>query len=562
MSRARLLLINDTGEISQEFEIGQPNIIIGRSPQSNVVIDNSDVSRAHAQIVSTPNGFFVSDMGSTNGTFLNGAVIKAKQMFQLKSNDQVNLGNVSLMFQIVPDTFPNLEPTPEMASSDFNSNFNQNQNQVPTDDYSYNSSQTYSNQPIQPEEYSYPGTSFSSTNYSSTPVETFHEQQEYIGEFPSQNFQEKESFGQNQSSFNQNSNNLNSHPYEQGAYTATNSYAEAAPSRPSEQAFTQYNSSQETLNQPTYIPPFPAPNQNAAFSSSQAAVDPTSFFPQTAVPTAVPQAALSDEELKLAMEIFGEENNKSKAVKKDPVKWAGWDKTGLFKQNPIAPKTTKSAASEISEDELFNQVFGGSNSTFIPGGAFDDPLANKQVDFPSTNIPNTSNSLSPVPSNFPVPIAKEQKALLPPNNQDFLFPNLEQETNSFPVPTPNQSSRGQQYVVDTESYYYPTASTNNEALFQKENYSYDGNQNSEEDPFNALKYSEEDSIFSKFKNSPQQTYSPEELKEKLRRETQLHPETKPNLQTIIKNYALPIGLIVGAVVFAVFMYFRNSGLFG
>lgn len=109
MSRARLLLITPEGDISAEFELKESNVVIGRSPQANLVIADSDVSRTHAQIVNTIQGFFVSDMGSTNGTYLNGVPIEPKQMFQLKSNDQVNLGRVSLLFQVVSDSLPSLE---------------------------------------------------------------------------------------------------------------------------------------------------------------------------------------------------------------------------------------------------------------------------------------------------------------------------------------------------------------------------------------------------------------------------------------------------------------------
>jgi pSer/pThr/pTyr-binding forkhead associated (FHA) protein len=123
MSRARLLLITPEGDITEEFKLDGPNVIIGRAPQSNVIIANTDVSRLHAQIVSTPNGYFVSDMGSTNGTFLNGSLIKPKQMFQLKSNDQVNLGRVSLLFQLVSDSMP-----PVNAPSDVTMRITPNQN--------------------------------------------------------------------------------------------------------------------------------------------------------------------------------------------------------------------------------------------------------------------------------------------------------------------------------------------------------------------------------------------------------------------------------------------------
>lgn len=544
MNRARLLLLTNNGEITQEFVVDQPNIIIGRSPQSNVIIDNGDVSRAHAQIVSTPNGFFVSDMGSTNGTFLNGAAIKAKQMFQLKSNDQVNLGNVSLMFQIVPETFPNAETAIEP-------------------DYNYNSTLQNTTVPAFEDEYSYNHSLRNDTLSQEAALENYHQDKHFQEEFPFPNTQSTNSSINSTAASNMASAmaNENFHPYNSNSFNTSSSQANIAPETISleEAHFAKANSTNtsyanssldspsEQFNQPTYIPPI--------LSNSQTGTN----YQQSSTPN----NSLSDEELKLAMEIFGEEKNKSKTQKNEAVKWTGWDKSGLFqqKQTPSQP-TKKSTSNEVSEDELFKQVFGSDtpSSSFIPNNAFDEPLANKEINFPQTN--SSQNFLVPSQSSLQRAIPKEQKVLLPPNQEDFLFASSFQEQNSITNELSEQASPSQEFTVDTESYYYPTARTNNENLFQKENYSYDDKQTSEEDPFNALKYSEEDSIFAKFKNPAQPTYSAEELKEKLRKETKHQVEAKPNLQTIIKNYALPIGLIVGAVVFAVFMYFRNSGLFG
>lgn len=55
---------------SYRFEKGP--ISIGRDPQSDIHLDNPGVSRRHAQIVQTGNRFEVLDVGSSNGTFVNG----------------------------------------------------------------------------------------------------------------------------------------------------------------------------------------------------------------------------------------------------------------------------------------------------------------------------------------------------------------------------------------------------------------------------------------------------------------------------------------------------------
>jgi|GEM_PF-4252929 len=120
MHRARLLLINEYNEIVREFTLDQPNALIGRSSQAHVFLDEHEVSRFHAQILQTADGFFVSDMGSTNGTHLNGQLIESNHLFPLSSNDHLSFGSTPFLFQIVPISIPQPnfhQATPVLISS-------------------------------------------------------------------------------------------------------------------------------------------------------------------------------------------------------------------------------------------------------------------------------------------------------------------------------------------------------------------------------------------------------------------------------------------------------------
>ena len=69
-------------------------VMVGRSPGADIVIAASYVSGRHAQFRLMGQNLFVEDLGSTNGTFVNGNRISAPAA--LKNNDVVSVGDVSI----------------------------------------------------------------------------------------------------------------------------------------------------------------------------------------------------------------------------------------------------------------------------------------------------------------------------------------------------------------------------------------------------------------------------------------------------------------------------------
>ncbi len=69
-------------------------VIVGRSPGADIVIAASYVSGRHARFNLMGNNLFVEDLGSTNGTCVNGNSITSP--VALKNNDVVNVGDVSI----------------------------------------------------------------------------------------------------------------------------------------------------------------------------------------------------------------------------------------------------------------------------------------------------------------------------------------------------------------------------------------------------------------------------------------------------------------------------------
>ena len=70
-------------------------LTIGRHPESDVVIDNGSVSGRHAKIDGLEGGYFITDLKSTNGTFLNSRMISTSP---LKHGDSVVIGRHQLIF--------------------------------------------------------------------------------------------------------------------------------------------------------------------------------------------------------------------------------------------------------------------------------------------------------------------------------------------------------------------------------------------------------------------------------------------------------------------------------
>lgn len=72
-------------------------ITIGRESDNDVVVDNKLASRHHALIQKIKNVYFIKDVGSTNGTFLNGVKIPADKYVKLAPGDKITIGNMNLV---------------------------------------------------------------------------------------------------------------------------------------------------------------------------------------------------------------------------------------------------------------------------------------------------------------------------------------------------------------------------------------------------------------------------------------------------------------------------------
>jgi FHA domain-containing protein len=72
--------------------------IIGRSRDSDIVLDDSNVSRRHAEISPSGQSWLIQDLGSTNGVRVNGRQVNGPH--PLESGDRVELGTVTIGFEV------------------------------------------------------------------------------------------------------------------------------------------------------------------------------------------------------------------------------------------------------------------------------------------------------------------------------------------------------------------------------------------------------------------------------------------------------------------------------
>ena len=96
MARLRL----ETGGERRETKVAG-TLTIGRSPSVSIPIDDKTLSREHTQVYVQGNRYFVRDLGSKNGTYLNNQLVK--QPTPLKHGDRIRVGSASFMILWDPE---------------------------------------------------------------------------------------------------------------------------------------------------------------------------------------------------------------------------------------------------------------------------------------------------------------------------------------------------------------------------------------------------------------------------------------------------------------------------
>ncbi len=79
----------------QAYPLQKQVISIGRDPGSDVVINDAEVSRQHSRLSLQAGGYVLEDLGSTNGTFVNGQRLMGPRV--LRPGETVSIGEHILL---------------------------------------------------------------------------------------------------------------------------------------------------------------------------------------------------------------------------------------------------------------------------------------------------------------------------------------------------------------------------------------------------------------------------------------------------------------------------------
>ena len=80
-----------------KYDLTKEVTLLGRDVSNEIILGDSEISRQHSRLTRTPGGYVLEDLGSTNGTFVNGERLMAPRV--LNPGDLIALGeNVTLTF--------------------------------------------------------------------------------------------------------------------------------------------------------------------------------------------------------------------------------------------------------------------------------------------------------------------------------------------------------------------------------------------------------------------------------------------------------------------------------
>jgi pSer/pThr/pTyr-binding forkhead associated (FHA) protein len=110
------MIISLDGKVVRQVQFSRERTTFGRRPYNDIVVDNLSVSGEHALFHMVGQEVFVEDLGSTNGTYVNGKAIKKAQ---LESGDLVEIAKYKIRFLAdgAPDNFEKIilgKPRPHL----------------------------------------------------------------------------------------------------------------------------------------------------------------------------------------------------------------------------------------------------------------------------------------------------------------------------------------------------------------------------------------------------------------------------------------------------------------
>src|SRR3954447_5308808 len=91
----KLTIRLDSGE-SVSHDLVEETYTIGRAPENSIRLEDTSVSGRHAEVVLVGDNCYLKDLGSTNGTLVNGHPVTE---VQLRTGDRIRFGKVDAVFE-------------------------------------------------------------------------------------------------------------------------------------------------------------------------------------------------------------------------------------------------------------------------------------------------------------------------------------------------------------------------------------------------------------------------------------------------------------------------------
>ena len=86
--------------LGQRYSLNAPSIVLGRSSEADILVDDTGVSRRHLEIQTAGGTTTAVDLGSTNGSYVNGH--KVAGSMELTDGSTITMGRTKIIFRLLP----------------------------------------------------------------------------------------------------------------------------------------------------------------------------------------------------------------------------------------------------------------------------------------------------------------------------------------------------------------------------------------------------------------------------------------------------------------------------
>jgi len=95
LERGAVLVVKKGPDAGERFVLLKEETTLGRDPQSDIFLNDITVSRKHARVERAPESVSITDVGSLNGTYVNGERV---EQTALRNGDEIQIGKFKMVF--------------------------------------------------------------------------------------------------------------------------------------------------------------------------------------------------------------------------------------------------------------------------------------------------------------------------------------------------------------------------------------------------------------------------------------------------------------------------------